>query len=64
VIWNFNSTMTVQKPPTGQNYAISTAGKIDTTPPFPGPPGVYELNGPGLGPASLYEAQLCDRLEN
>jgi hypothetical protein len=64
VVWSYNSTMTAQKPPTGQNYAISPAGKIDTTPPFPGPPGVYELKGAGLSPASLYEAQLCDRLEN
>jgi hypothetical protein len=62
VIWNFNSRMTVQKPPTAQNYAVSTAGTRSTTYSFPGPDGSYELKGPGLSPASLYEAQLCDRL--
>jgi hypothetical protein len=63
VIWNFNSRMQSQKPPTGQNYAISSAGQKGGTPPWPGPDGVYELKGPGLSPTSLYEAQLCDRLE-
>ena len=62
VIWNFNSRMTAQKPPTAQNYAISSQGQKGGTPPFPGPEGAYELRGPGLSPASLYEAQLCDRL--
>jgi hypothetical protein len=63
VVWNFNSRMSVQKPPTAQNYAVSTAGTRATSYSFPGPDGSYELNGAGLGPASLYEAQLCERLK-
>jgi hypothetical protein len=62
VIWNFNSRLTAQKPPTAQNYAISPRGQKGGNPPFPGPDGFYELKGPGLAPASLYEAQLCERL--
>jgi hypothetical protein len=61
VVWNFNATMTVQKPPTAQNYAISSSGRMGK-PTFPGPDGSYELKGAGLAPASLYEAQLCERL--
>jgi hypothetical protein len=62
VIWNFNSRMTVQKPPTAQNYAVSSQGSRGGAPSFPGPEGFVELRGPGLTPASLYEAQLCNRL--
>lgn len=61
VIWGFNRQMIVQKPPTAQNYAVSTAG-TRRAPRFPGPDGSIEIGGPGLWPASLYEAQLCERL--
>ena len=61
VIWNFNQQMIVQKPPTGQNYAISTAGS-KRGPIFPGPEGSVEINAGTLAPESLYEAQLCERL--
>jgi hypothetical protein len=61
VVWNFNKDVIIQKPPTAQNYVISTAGKTHA-PIFPGPEGSIEIMGPGLAPASLYEAQLCERL--
>jgi hypothetical protein len=61
VIWNFNRQMIVQKPPTGQNYAVSEAG-TRRDPIFAGPDGSIEIKGPGLTPASLYEAQFCERL--
>ncbi|HEY1015656.1 MAG TPA: hypothetical protein VGE07_23300, partial [Herpetosiphonaceae bacterium] len=64
VIWNYNSTHMVQKPPTAQNYVISKAGTINTSNPFPGAQGFSEIRAGTLQPASLYEAQLCDRLEN
>jgi hypothetical protein len=63
VVWNFNSNMQIQKPPTAQNYAISTVGAKAGAPRWPGPDGFLEIAmGPGLAPASLYEAQLCERL--
>jgi hypothetical protein len=61
VIWNFNQQMIVQKPPTGQNYAVSQGGSKRAVI-FPGPEGSVEINGPNLVPASLYEAQLCERV--
>ncbi len=61
VIWNFNAQMIVQKPPTAQNYAVSERGSR-RDPIFAGPDGSIEIKGPGLAPASLYEAQLCERL--
>jgi hypothetical protein len=61
VIWNFNAQMIVQKPPTAQNYAVSERGSR-RDPIFAGPDGSFEIKGPGLTPASLYEAQLCERL--
>lgn len=64
VIWNYNRTMVVQKPPTGQNYAISQAGTRSTSYPFPGAGGFADIRSGSLVPNSLYEAQLCDRLEN
>lgn len=62
VIWSYNSQMTVQQPPTAQNYAISEAGTLRATGYFPGAQGFAELTEGELVPASLYEAQLCDRL--
>jgi hypothetical protein len=62
VIWDFNQEIVVQKPPTGQNYAISPRGRKRPSAYAPGPDGFLEIKGPNLVPRSLYEAQLCDRL--
>jgi hypothetical protein len=53
----------VEKPPTGQNYAIGRgwlAGKIGTC--ANAMSGFIEQNSGPLRQESLYEAQLCDRL--
>jgi F5/8 type C domain len=62
VAWNFNKGMFVQKPPTAQNYGISQGGSFPTNFAWPGPQGFTEQQAGTLVPASLYEAQLCDRL--
>ncbi|HEX9297340.1 MAG TPA: hypothetical protein VF881_15970 [Polyangiaceae bacterium] len=67
VLWNYHfdrSLGSVEKPPTGQNYAIGAG-------PFSSPigtcsnvvPGFIEQNEGPLRQESLYEAQLCDRLQ-
>jgi hypothetical protein len=62
VIWNDQGKMFVQKPPTGQNYAISSTGRLGTGP-FGSADGFIEIKTTGkLAPQSLYEAQLCERL--
>jgi hypothetical protein len=61
-IWKYNSEMLAQKPPTGQNYAISNSGSFRSSVFFPGPFGAEEMHGGNLVPTSLYEAQLCERL--
>jgi len=61
VIWNDQGKMFVQKPPTGQNYAISATGKLGTGP-FGSADGFIEIKAGRLAPQSLYEAQLCERL--
>jgi hypothetical protein len=69
VAWNCdvgNRTLIVQRPPTGQNYAIGCTGVVTgVKPPAPflEPEGFIEgANRPGLVPVSLYRAQLHDRL--
>ncbi len=62
VVWNYNKTMRVQKPPTAQNYVISSKGSVSTNNPFPGSAGYKEIQSGELVPESLYEAQLCERL--
>ena len=64
VVWNFNRGMYIQKPPTAQNYGISSTGTFPTGFPFSGegPQGVTEQKSGELVPASLYEAQLSERL--
>jgi hypothetical protein len=64
VAWAFNKGMLIQKPPTAQNYGISATGTFPTNWPKPGPQGFVEQKAGALVPTSLYEAQLCDRLEN
>jgi hypothetical protein len=61
-IWKYNSELMAQKPPTAQNYGITNAGHFRTNFYFPGAAGVNEMKTGDLFPASLYEAQLCERL--
>jgi hypothetical protein len=61
-IWGFNKQIVVQKPPTGQNYAVSSEGSRRSSAWYPGPWGSIEIKTGTLIPQSLYEAQLCDRL--
>ncbi len=63
-IWKSSAEMLAQKPPTAQNYAFSNAGHFRTSVYMPGPFGIQELHSGNLVPASLYEAQLCERLES
>jgi hypothetical protein len=58
--------LVVQQPPTGQNFAIGCkAAEIDGVCSFPAPAGYIEgANRAGLYPASLYEAQLNQRLKS
>jgi hypothetical protein len=54
--------LTVQKPPTAQNYAIGCFGNVTGRGSFPQPAGYIEgSQRPGLQPASLYRAQLAAR---
>lgn len=61
-----NGHLIVQKPPTGQNFAIGCQARaVDNKGPFPGAPAHVEgTNRAGLVPASLYEAQLAQRKAN
>jgi hypothetical protein len=66
VLWNYRFDRArgyVEKPPTGQNYAIgrgSLSGRIGAC--ANTMPGFIEQNSGPLRQESLYEAQLCDRL--
>jgi hypothetical protein len=69
VAWNCSvgsGVLVLQKPPTAQNYAIGCFGTVSGVKPpapFPEPQGYIEgSNRTGLLPASLYRAQLADRL--
>ncbi len=66
VAWNCTTgagRIIIQKPPTGQNYAIGCAGVVTGAGPFSQPQGYIEgTNIPGLNPPSLYKAQLTERL--
>jgi hypothetical protein len=66
VIWRLdggNGRFSVQKPVTGQNYAIGNVNAVlRTSFSNPGPRGIVERTGEaGLSPVSLYRAQLADR---
>lgn len=52
----------VQQPPTAQNWMIGCSGQIDGNGPFAHPTGFIESTNAPVEPASLYEAQLADRL--
>ena len=65
VLWHYDTggrEAVLQKPPTAQNFAIATVGSVTSSGPFAGPPGHVEAVNGDLVPASLYEAQVCDRL--
>jgi len=68
VAWNCNtgaSKIIIQKPPTAQNYAIGCVGGVTGAGPFSGLQGYVEgTNTSGLTPASLYKAQLAERLSS
>jgi hypothetical protein len=64
VLWRYDTggrEAVLQKPPTAQNFAIGTIGRVTADGPFAGPAGYVETVDE-LVPASLYEAQVCDRL--
>jgi len=68
VTWNSNGIITVQQPPTAQNYSFGHVGsKVpgfvpNATDPRPRPDGWIESLGQHLEPRSLYLQQLTDRL--
>jgi endo-1,4-beta-D-glucanase Y len=61
-VWNFNSVMLIQQPPTAQNYAVSSRGSLGSRFPWRGAEGRTDFRPGKLFPESLYEAQLCSRL--
>ena len=68
VVWNgVASSLLIQQPPGAQNWAIGATGK-ETTASAPGsdagplPAGIVDSPGAPVAPASLYLAQLCERL--
>ncbi|MDO7172536.1 hypothetical protein [Mariniflexile sp. AS56] len=65
VLWNCNANgkaITLQKPPTAQNYAIGCFGEVSGNGPFEGPEGFIEgSNKVGLYPKSLFKAQFKER---
>jgi hypothetical protein len=66
VAWNVsapNNQIVVQKPPIGQNYGIACEGRVDHNGPFYHPAGWIEGTSENVTPASLYEAQLSERLK-
>ncbi|WP_020569293.1 T9SS type A sorting domain-containing protein [Neolewinella persica] len=66
VAWNVrmpnDRTLSVQRPPGRQNFAIGCFGNVTGTGPFPKPAGYIELTGQDLAIPSLYDAQLAERL--
>jgi hypothetical protein len=68
VLWNCTvdngKSACIQRPPTSQNFAIGTTGIADGVNWYEGNPTGYieGTNKPGLEPASLYRAQLAERV--
>lgn len=65
VAWNVrapNNQIVIQKPPLGQNYCIGCIATVDNKGPFIKPAGWIESTGKNVVPASLYEAQLAERM--
>ena len=59
--WRFNKASYVQRPPTAQNYGVTDIGTFSTSYAWAGPTGFTEVRTGRLVPASLYEAQFCER---
>ena len=65
VAWNVSAPdnqIVIQKPPIGQNYAIACNATVNHIGPFAHPAGWIEGTGENIIPASLYEAQLSERM--
>jgi len=65
VAWNCDAGtghVVVQRPPTGQNYAVGIRPAATGQGPFTHPAGFIEGNGTTPYPESLYKAQLRERL--
>lgn len=66
VVWNTDvggGEIVVQKPPTGQNYGVANRGTVTGNGPWEGPTGFIEGTNAPPQFASLYQAQLEDRME-
>lgn len=61
VVWNSRGELVCQQPPTAQNFAIGFVGRRGKDA-YPRPSGWWESEGTPVLPASLYEAQLRERL--
>lgn len=61
VAWNTKGSLTVQQPPTAQNFSFGHVGERATGA-FERPQGFWESHGTPVAPRSLYFAQLRDRL--
>jgi hypothetical protein len=65
VAWNVTTPFfLVQDPPGSHNWCIGCVGVPSTKLPGPGPQGIIESQGTHVTPASLYLAQLKERLGN
>ena len=62
VAWNTENTLTIQTPPTAQNYSIGHVGTTPTPPYTPDMPQHFELLGTHASPESLYEYELEQRI--
>jgi hypothetical protein len=62
VMWNCEGALVCQKPPTAQNWAIGHVGRKVRGAFEPREDGFWESPGEHVEPASLYAAQLRDRL--
>lgn len=66
VAWNVDGggqQIIIQKPPTAQNYGIGNKGTVTGKGPFDHPAGYIEGTDTDALPASLYKAQLEERLK-
>lgn len=60
VAWNTRGTLTVQKPPTAQNFSFGHVGPREAGA-FSREPGYWYSPGKPVEPRSLYFAELRDR---
>ncbi|MEM1119210.1 MAG: peptidoglycan-binding protein [Bacteroidota bacterium] len=69
VAWNINlgssqNELFLQKPPHRQNYSVGCLALVTNVHRFTHPAGIIDLARKEVVPASLYQAQLTDRLTN